>query len=42
LTLSTNAPTQAQAAIAALHVQAISVLNIKALVPVVLDNLSPN
>jgi hypothetical protein len=42
LALSTDAQAQAHAVDVVLHAQAISVLDIKALIPVVLDNLSPN
>jgi hypothetical protein len=41
-TLATYIAAQAQAALAALHAHAMAMLNIKALVLVVLDNLSPH
>jgi hypothetical protein len=40
--LHTYVNAQAHAAVATLHAQAVAVLNIKSMIPVLLDNLSPN
>lgn len=40
--LATFVVAQSQAAVVALHAQTVAVLNIKALISVVLDNISPN